>query len=188
MIGRELALRVRMVVLDVDGVLTEGGIYLGSVGGEELEFKRYDIQDGMGLHLLRMAGIRVAIVTGRESDSVRLRARELGIEDCYQDRTARKLPAFRALCERRGIAPDEVAFIGDDFPDLSVMRVVGLPIAVGNAVEEVKHVAAVRLQRTGGNGAVREATELLLKARGEWEALVERYVTERSRDTAEAES
>jgi 3-deoxy-D-manno-octulosonate 8-phosphate phosphatase (KDO 8-P phosphatase) len=185
MIDPTLASRIRMVVLDVDGVLTEGGIFLGAVGSEQLEFKRYDIQDGMGLHLLKMSGIRVAIVTGRESESVRLRARELGIEDCHQDRHARKVPAFTALCDRRGIAPEDVAFIGDDFPDLGVMRMAGLPVAVGNAVEEVKAEAKVRLARSGGHGAVREFVELLLKARGEWETLVERYVTERSRETAE---
>ena len=166
--------------MDVDGVLTEGGIYLGAIGGEELEFKRYDIQDGMGLHLLKMAGIRTALVTGRESDSVRIRARELGIEDCYQDRGARKLPAFRKICTRREIEMADAAFIGDDLPDLGIMREVGLPVAVANATDEVKAVATVQLSRAGGHGAVREFAELLLKARGEWEELVERYVEERS--------
>lgn len=182
MIDPSVARRIRLVALDVDGVLTEGGIYLGSVDGQQLEFKRYDIQDGMGLHLLKMAGIRVAIITGRESESVRLRARELGIEDCHQDRHARKLPAFLELCERRGIPPEEAAFIGDDFPDVGVLRIVGLPVAVGNAVEEVKAMCPVRLTRSGGHGAVREFVELLLKARGEWEDLVEQYVRERSRE------
>jgi 3-deoxy-D-manno-octulosonate 8-phosphate phosphatase (KDO 8-P phosphatase) len=180
MIEREQAQRIRLVALDVDGVLTEGGIYLGSVGGEQLEFKRYDIQDGMGLHLLGMAGIRMAILTGRESESVRIRARELGIEDCVQDRHARKLPAFEELCDRRGIAPAEAAFLGDDFPDVGILRVVGLPVAVGNAVPEVKALCSVQLTRPGGHGAVREFAELLLKARGEWDELVERYVVERS--------
>jgi 3-deoxy-D-manno-octulosonate 8-phosphate phosphatase (KDO 8-P phosphatase) len=180
MIDSELARRIRLVALDVDGVLTEGGIYLGSVGGEQLEFKRYDIQDGMGLHLLGMAGIRLAILTGRESESVRLRARELGIDDCVQDRHARKLPAFEQLCERRGIGPEEAAFIGDDFPDVGILRVVGLPVSVANAVPEVKAICSVQLSRSGGRGAVREFAELLLKARGEWEELIERYVLERS--------
>lgn len=186
MISAEQARRIRLVAMDVDGVLTEGGIYLGAVGGKELEFKRYDIQDGMGLQLLKMAGIRAAILTGRESESVRLRARELGIEECLQDREARKLPAFRALCQRHGIALEDAAFIGDDFPDLGVLRVVGLPVAVGNAVAEVKAACDVRLTRGGGQGAVREFVELLLKARGEWEDLVDRYVSERSRDREEA--
>lgn len=187
MIDPDQARRVRLVAMDVDGVLTEGGIFLGSAGGQEMEFKRYDIQDGMGLHLLKMAGIRTAILTGRESDSVRMRARELGIDDCHQDSTARKLPAFRDLCARRGITPDEAAFIGDDLPDLGVLRVVGLPIAVGNAVDEVKAVCSVHLGRSGGYGAVREFAELLLKARGEWDMLVEQYVLDRSGEPVPAE-
>ena len=186
MISTDLARSIRLVAMDVDGVLTEGGIYLGSAGDAELEFKRYDIQDGMGLHLLKMAGIRAAILTGRESDSVRIRARELGIEDCLQDRKARKLPAFRELCRRRGIAPEDAAFIGDDLPDLGILRIVGMPVAVGNAVEDVKAASVVRLTRNGGHGAVREFVELLLKARGEWDDLVERYVLERSGESAPA--
>src|SRR5919206_2762161 len=94
---------IRLVGIDVDGVLTDGGIYLGSVDGTPLEFKRYDIQDGLGIHFLRKAGIRVAIVTGRVSDSVRLRASELEIEDVEQDAYARKLPAFRRILERHDI-------------------------------------------------------------------------------------
>lgn len=184
MITPDRARSIRLVAMDVDGVLTEGGIFLGSTGGEELEFKRYDIQDGMGLHLLKMAGIRTAILTGRESESVRMRARELGIEDCLQDRKARKLPAFRELCRRRGISPEEAAFIGDDLPDLGVLRIVGLPVAVGNAAAEVKAIGAVQLTRNGGHGAVREFAELLLKTRGEWDDLVEQYVLDRSREPA----
>jgi 3-deoxy-D-manno-octulosonate 8-phosphate phosphatase (KDO 8-P phosphatase) len=181
-----LARRIRMVVLDVDGVLTEGGIYLGAAGSEQFEFKRYDIQDGMGLHLLKMAGVKIAILTGRESESVRLRAKELGIEDCHQDRKARKLPAFRTLCAKHDLSADDVAFIGDDFPDLGVMRIVGLPVAVGNAVPEVKKAAKLQLGRAGGHGAVREFVETLLRARAEWEQLVERYVAERSGEAAAA--
>ena len=186
MITPEHARSIRLVAMDVDGVLTEGGIFLGSAGDRELEFKRYDIQDGMGLHLLKMAGIRAAILTGRESESVRMRARELGIEDCLQDRKARKLPAFRELCRRRGIAPEDAAFIGDDLPDLGILRIVGLPVCVGNAVQEVKAASLVRLTRNGGHGAVREFIELLLKARGEWDDLVDQYVLDRSGEATPA--
>lgn len=173
---------IRLVGIDVDGVMTDGGIYLGAVDGTPLEFKRYEIQDGLGIHFLRQAGIRVAIVTGRVSDSVRLRAAELDVEDVAQDAFARKLPAFRRMLERHRIAPAEAAFIGDDFPDLAILRVVGLPVAVGNAVPEVAKLCRVRLTRHGGRGAVREFAELLLKARGEWESLYEAYVAERSLD------
>ncbi|HEY2376220.1 MAG TPA: HAD hydrolase family protein [Gemmatimonadaceae bacterium] len=171
---------IRLVGIDVDGVLTDGGIYLGAVDGTPLEFKRYDIQDGLGIHFLRKAGIRVAIVTGRVSDSVRLRASELEIEDVAQDSYARKLPALRRILERHGIGADETAFIGDDFPDLAIMRTVRLPVAVANAVPEVLSVSRFQLSRGGGRGAVREFAELLLKARGEWETLTEAYVAERS--------
>ena len=180
------ARRVRIVGIDVDGVLTDGGIYLGSVDGTPLEFKRYDIQDGLGIYFLRRAGIRVAIVTGRVSDSVRLRAAELEVDDVAQDSYARKLPAFRRILERHGISPAEAAFIGDDFPDLAVMRIVGLPVAVANAVPEIAGIARLRLTRHGGRGAVREFAELLLSARGEWASLTEAYVAERSVDEGNA--
>jgi 3-deoxy-D-manno-octulosonate 8-phosphate phosphatase (KDO 8-P phosphatase) len=180
MIDAVAARRIRLVGLDVDGVLTDGGIYLGASDGVPVELKRYHIQDGLGIRFLRDAGIVVAIVTGRVSDSVRLRAEELGVRDVIQDPHARKLPAFLSILERHGIEPAEAAFIGDDYPDLSILRVVGMPVAVENAVDDVKEIARVRLKRAGGDGAVREFTELLLRARGEWRAIVERYVAERS--------
>lgn len=179
-IAPEVARRIRIVGLDVDGVLTDGGIYLGSALDSPLEFKRYDIQDGLGIYFMRRAGLRVAIVTGRVSESVRLRARELEIEDVAQDAAANKLPAFMKMLDRHGLSPSEAAFIGDDFPDMAVLRVVGLPVAVANAVPEIRAVCALRLTRAGGTGAVREFAELLLKARGEWKAVSDAYVAERS--------
>jgi 3-deoxy-D-manno-octulosonate 8-phosphate phosphatase (KDO 8-P phosphatase) len=178
---------IRLVALDVDGVLTDGGIYLGDVDGARHEFKRYDIQDGLGIRFLRDAGLLVAIVTGRVSESVRLRAEELEIDELAQIRDAFKLPALLRMLDARGLDPSECAFVGDDFPDLAVLRAVGMPVAVGNAVPEVARECTVRLTRGGGRGAVREFAELLLKARGEWEAVTERYVRERSaRAPAEA--
>lgn len=171
---------IRLVGLDVDGVLTDGGIYLGDAAGARVELKRYDIQDGLGIYFLRDAGVQVAIVTGRVSESVRLRASELEIDDVVQDAQARKLPAFMTMLDRKGISLQETAFIGDDFPDLAVLRVVGLPVCVGNAVPEVRAACKLQLQRSGGAGAVREFAELLLRARGEWEQVCERYVSERS--------
>ena len=180
MIEPTLARSIRLIVLDVDGVLTDGGIYLGAANGAPLEFKRYDIQDGLGIHLLQKAGLRVAIITGRVSESVRLRAAELGIDDLAQDPDAQKLPAFLAMLDRHGIAPFETAFVGDDFPDMAVLRLVGMPVAVGNAVPEVKAVCKVHLERNGGHGAVREFAEKLLSARGEWARVTDQYVVERS--------
>jgi 3-deoxy-D-manno-octulosonate 8-phosphate phosphatase (KDO 8-P phosphatase) len=176
---------IRLVGLDVDGVLTDGGIYIGAVDGSPMEFKRYEIQDGLGIYFMRSAGIRVAIVTGRVSESVRLRAAELGIEDVAQDAQAQKLPSFLAMLERHGIALSEAAFIGDDFPDMAVLQRVGLPVAVGNAVPEVKAACSLHLQRHGGQGAIREFAELLLKARGDWESVTNKYVAERSLPHAE---
>ncbi len=180
MITPALAERIRLVGLDVDGVLTDGGIYLGDVAGRSMELKRYDIQDGLGIRFLRESGILVVIVTGRESESVRLRAAELGVDDVVQDREARKLPAFREMLIRHGIGMDEAAFLGDDFPDMGILREVALPVAVQNAVPEVLEIATIRLTRTGGHGAVREFVELLLKARGSWTDVWERYVSQRS--------
>ena len=171
---------VRLVALDVDGVLTDGGIYLGDVDGARHEFKRYDIQDGLGIRFLREAGILVAIVTGRVSESVRLRAEELEVDALAQVRDAYKMPALLRILDDRGLDPAACAFVGDDFPDLAVLRAVGLPVAVANAAPEVARECAVRLTRTGGRGAVREFAELLLRARGEWGPVTERYVRERS--------
>lgn len=177
------ARRVRFVGLDVDGVLTDGGIYLGECGGTRIESKRYDIQDGLGIKMLQKAGIVIGIITGRVSESVALRAAELGVDELVQDIHARKLPALRRILEARAIDFSEAAFVGDDLPDLGVMRAVGLPVAVANSTEEVFRVARVRLTRSGGAGAVREFAELLLKARGEWDGLVDWYVASRDTET-----
>jgi 3-deoxy-D-manno-octulosonate 8-phosphate phosphatase (KDO 8-P phosphatase) len=179
-IDAALARRIRLVGLDVDGVLTDGGLYIGDSGGKPVELKRYEIQDGLGIYLMRAAGLRVVIITGRESESVRIRADELNVDAVVQDRQARKLPAFLEVLESLDISPDECAFVGDDFPDMAVLRIVGLPVAVGNAVPEVQAVCRVKLERHGGRGAVREFAERLLRARGEWESVTEQYVNERS--------
>jgi 3-deoxy-D-manno-octulosonate 8-phosphate phosphatase (KDO 8-P phosphatase) len=180
----ELARSIRLVGFDVDGVMTDGGIYLGAVTdgpqARPIELKRYDIQDGIGMHLLARAGIRVAIVTGRVSESVRLRAKELGVEDLAQDPDAFKLPGFLRILERHGLTPRDAAFVADDFPDMPIIRLVGLPVAVGNAVEEVRRECTVHLKKSGGAGAIREFAELLLNARGDWERVWNDYVRERS--------
>jgi len=179
-IPAELARRVRLLVLDVDGVLTDGGIYLGATGsGERVELKRFDIQDGLGIRLVQEAGITVAIVTGRESHSVRLRAEELGIVECHQDPSAAKLRIMTGLLERLGIGWEETAFVGDDLPDLAILRRVGLPAAVGNATSDARACALWHGTRHGGHGAVREFAEALLTARGEWAERVEAYVRDR---------
>jgi len=179
-IDSALARQIRVVGLDVDGVLTDGGIYLGDVDGARHEFKRYDIQDGLGIYFLRLAGLIPIIVTGRVSVSVDLRARELGIEHVAQDADAQKLIGLRTILDRLGLDMEHVAYVGDDFPDMAILRRVALPVAVGNAVPEVRAAARVHLSEAGGRGAVREFAELLLRARGDWDRVIERYVSERS--------
>jgi 3-deoxy-D-manno-octulosonate 8-phosphate phosphatase (KDO 8-P phosphatase) len=178
MIDPGLARRIRLLGLDVDGVLTDNGIFIGPVDGHTVEFKRFDIQDGLGQVLMRTAEIPVVWVSGRHSEATALRARELRIEECLQVAGPRKLEAFGELLGRRGIAWEDAAFVGDDLADLQVLRRVGLPIAVANAVAEVKAVATYVTHARGGHGAVREAIEALLKARGVWPELLERYFSE----------
>ena len=137
-------------------------------------------QDGLGIQLLRDCGLRVVIITGRVSESVAQRARELRADAVVQDPHARKLPALERIASEFGVSLEEMAFVGDDLPDLPVLRRVGLPVAVGNAVAEVTRTAVLSLDAHGGRGAVREFAEALLDARGEWIDAVERYVQSRS--------
>jgi 3-deoxy-D-manno-octulosonate 8-phosphate phosphatase (KDO 8-P phosphatase) len=166
--------------LDVDGVLTDNGVFIGPVGGTRVELKRFDIQDGLGLILLRTAGLPVVWLSGRSSEATTLRAMELRVEELLQVPGPRKLAAFDELLTRRGIAWEDVAFVGDDLADLPVLRRVGLPIAVANAVTDVKAVARYVTRASGGHGAVREVIELLLRARGEWPDILERYFAQQA--------
>jgi len=175
-ISGRLARAIRLAILDVDGVLTDAGVYVGETAdGKTVELKRFDIQDGLGIRLLKESGVRVALVSGRISAATTLRARELGIEECYQDAGAKKLPLVRGLVRRHGLEWSQVAMLADDLADLPVFRKVGLPAAVGNAVEEVKSEAVWIGCRGGGRGAVREFAQALLGARGEWDGAVEAY-------------
>lgn len=187
-IPARLARAIRLVILDVDGVMTDGGIYYGvSEAGETLELKRFEITDGLGVHMLKRAGIEVAIVTGRRSEVVARRARELGIEETHQDPAAEKLPIVSGILQRRALDWSQVAFVSDDLADIPVLRRVSLPVAVANAVPEVRALAAWTTTRAGGKGAVREFAEALLKARGEWDVRVAEYLRERE-DVANAAS
>lgn len=172
----EVARAIRLVILDVDGVLTDAGVYLGRLpGGETLELKRFDIQDGLGVKLLAGAGITPVVVSGRVSPATDIRMQELGVE-VHQDPDARKLAVVERLMEERGIGWSQVAMIGDDLPDLPVLSRCGLPVAVGNAVPEVTRICLWQTTRDGGRGAVREFIRALLLARGEWDGVVDRYV------------
>ncbi len=180
-IPEALAARVRLVIFDVDGVLTDAGVYLGEdADGTAVELKRFDIQDGIGLKLLQWSGLDVVIVSGRVSQATTIRARELGIEECYQEPNAHKLRVVERILEEKGVEWDEVAMIGDDIPDLAVMQRVGLKAAVGNATEPVTRIADWKATRGGGRGAAREFCDALLAARGQLDDAVARYVAERS--------
>ena len=179
MIDPSAAKRIRLLGLDVDGVMTDNAVYLGMIAGARVEFKRFDIQDGLAIGIVRKMGILVAWVSGRESEATTLRATELRIDELIQDDGARKVPAMERMLERRGIGWDEVAFVGDDLADVPVLRRVGLPIAVGNAVDEVKRLVSYVTAARGGAGAVREAIEVFLKARGVWDDGVSGYLRER---------
>jgi len=182
-IPRDIATRIKLVVLDVDGVLTDGGVYLGEgPDGTEVELKRFDIQDGLGVVMLQAAGIEVALVSGRVSRATEVRAAQLKIRECHQDDGARKLPVIREMLERLGLDWSQVAMVGDDLPDLPVLRKVGLPVGVGNAVQEVRREVLWSTREDGGSGAVRDFARTLLRARGEWDSLVEEYCAARSDD------
>ena len=177
MLDQVLARRLKLVGFDVDGVLTDNGIYLGTVGDHPVELKRFHIQDGMGLRMLKHAGLSVVFASARVSAATEQRGRELKIDEVLQDKD--KLPAFEAMLARRGIAWEETAFVGDDLPDLPLLQRVALPIAVANAVPEVHAVARIVTERAGGAGAAREVAELILRTRGEWQELVTKYFVER---------
>jgi 3-deoxy-D-manno-octulosonate 8-phosphate phosphatase (KDO 8-P phosphatase) len=178
-IPADLAARIRLVILDVDGVLTDAGVYMGMLpGGEPLELKRFDIQDGLGLRLLEEAGVPAVVVSGRVSPATSLRMKELGLE-VHQDPGARKLPIVERILRERDLEWDAVAMVADDLPDLPILRRCGLPVAVANAVPEVVRVARWCTERPGGRGAVREFACALLQARGSWDETVERYFARR---------
>lgn len=179
-ICEDVALRVRLVMLDVDGVLSDGGIYIGAMQCDTpIELKRFHVEDGIAVRMLQRAGIHVAIVSGRVSQATRIRAAELDIADVIQDGNAHKLPAVRQLLDRHGVDWSEAAHLGDDLADLPILCRVGLPATVANGVPEVRRLAAWQSSRPGGNGAAREFAEALLQARGEWEGLVDEYRRER---------
>ncbi len=179
MIDSAVAKQIKLLALDVDGVLTNNAVYLGLVNEQRVEFKQFDIQDGLAMGLVRRMGMPIAWISGRYSDATLLRANELKIDELIQDAGARKVPGMTEMLLRRGIGWEEVAFLGDDLADIPVLRRVGLPMAVANAVKEVKDLAAYTTTAVGGSGAVREAIEALFKAQGRWDDAVRTYLKDR---------
>lgn len=156
------ASRIKLLVLDVDGVLTDGKIYLS---GSDRELKAFNVRDGSALVRAQREGLNVALVSGRRSPAVDIRARELGIDDVYQGITD-KLPVLEELMEQYACGRDETAYIGDDIPDLPIFHRVGWAIAVADAHPSVIEAADYRTRRKGGEGAVMEIVELILNSRG----------------------
>ncbi|MGH7502942.1 MAG: KdsC family phosphatase [Longimicrobiales bacterium] len=176
-----LARRIRMVALDVDGVLTDGGLYVGATAdGTPVELKRFDITDQLGIKMLGWAGIEVILVTGRPSNASRLRAHELGI-GYFEGPGGYKVAVLERVTQERSIGWDQTACVCDDLADVPILRKAGLAVAVANAVPEVRATAHWTTTRTGGNGAVREFAETLLRSRGEWNTRVAQYYQEREK-------
>lgn len=165
------AAAIKLLLLDVDGVLTDGSIMYADTGAE---LKRFHVRDGSGLKFWQRAGNRAAIVSGRTSKAVEVRAAELGVAPVLQGRND-KLPAFEEVLALTGLRPEEVCAIGDDLPDLPVLRRCGLAVAVADACPELREVAHYTTTAPGGRGAVREAIEWLLKLRGGWDAVLNHY-------------
>lgn len=172
---RRRAARVRLVLMDVDGVLTDGRYFhVPNPQGGLFEVKLFDSQDGIALQWLHRAGIRTGVISGRDAESTRERARTSHMAYCYMGNTE-KLPIFGEILADSGLAPDEIAYIGDDLTDAILMKRVGLAVAVANAVPEVKAMAHYVTVAAGGSGAVREASELILEAQGKWGEILRHY-------------
>ena len=166
------ARQIKLVALDVDGVLTDGTLVFGHEGDA---FKLFHVRDGMGVSLLRRKGIAVALVTGRYSDMVRMRAEELKLDAVCQGRQD-KGAAIGELMAQFQVTADEIAYVGDDLIDLPALMRVGLACAVADAVPEVKERAHFITASLGGRGAVREVAELILKSQGKWASIIEEYL------------
>ncbi len=162
---------VELVLLDVDGVLTDGSIVIDSEG-RELKF--FNVRDGHAIKLLQRAGIPVGFISGRFSEATLRRAKDLSVDKVYVG-AKDKLSVFHDLLEELGTSEKKVCYIGDDLVDIPVMRRVGFPVAVGDAMDEVKKVAVYVTSLPGGKGAVREVAEIILKSKGLWEELTRRY-------------
>jgi len=170
----ERAAKIKLVIFDIDGVLTTGALFIGDDGQE---YKAFNSKDGHGLRMLQDAGVEVAILTGRTSNVVAHRARDLGITRVYQGKRE-KLPAYEALLEETGLSHEEIAYVGDDVVDLPVMSKVGFAICVQDGHSFVKQHAHWITEHNGGCGAGRDVCELILQAQGKLQAMLESYISQ----------
>jgi 3-deoxy-D-manno-octulosonate 8-phosphate phosphatase (KDO 8-P phosphatase) len=171
---KKRAAKIKLLLMDVDGTMTDGGVtLLSQPDGTALEIKTFDAHDGQGLTLAQAAGLKTGFITGRESPALLRRAHEMRMDYVYM-KVPVKLSAYEEILQKIGLPESAVAFVGDDLPDLPVMRRVGLAVAVGDAAAEVKEVAHYTTRALAGHGAVREAVELILKSKGIWEEMIEK--------------
>ena len=160
--------KIKLLIMDVDGVMTNGQIIVDDLGKET---KIFDVQDGYGIVLFRDAGYKTAIISARKTNAVTVRVNDLKINKVFQDAYP-KTEAFNQVLKELGVSSQEVCFMGDDLPDLCILNRVGLAVAVANAVSDVKKAADYVTKRHGGQGAVREVIELILKTQGKWDSIV----------------
>jgi 3-deoxy-D-manno-octulosonate 8-phosphate phosphatase (KDO 8-P phosphatase) len=163
--------KIKVLLLDVDGVLTDGRIVYDSRGRDS---KFFDVHDGMGVYLLHKSGIPAILITAKGSRAITPRAKDMRVDTVYED-VSPKTKVLEKILKKYKLSPEELCFVGDDLVDLCLMKKVGLPVAVANAAAEVKKVAVMVTSREGGRGAVRELAELILKTQGKWEEALKAY-------------
>ena len=163
--------KIKLLILDVDGVLTDGRIIYDSKGRDS---KFFDVHDGLGVYLLRRAGIKIILITAEGSKTIKHRARDMRVEEFYADVFPKTRVLDKILAKHR-ISKDEICFIGDDLVDLCIMKAVGFPVAVANGCQEIKDAASYVTRKKGGRGAVREIAELILKTQDKWLEVVKIY-------------
>jgi 3-deoxy-D-manno-octulosonate 8-phosphate phosphatase (KDO 8-P phosphatase) len=169
---KKRAARIKVLLMDVDGTMTDGGvILLSQPDGSALEIKNFDAHDGQGLTLAHTAGLRTGCITGRESAALLRRASEMRMEFIYMKQPL-KMPAYEEILKKAGVSDAEVSYVGDDLPDIPLLRRVGLAVAVGDAVPEVKKAAHYTTKALAGHGAIREAIEVILRSKGIWEEMI----------------
>jgi 3-deoxy-D-manno-octulosonate 8-phosphate phosphatase (KDO 8-P phosphatase) len=171
---KKRAAKIKLLLMDVDGTMTNGGVtLLSQPDGTALEIKTFDAHDGQGLTLAHTAGLRTGCITGRESAALLCRAHEMKMEFIYMKQPV-KMPAYEDILRKAGVPDSAVAYIGDDLPDIPLMRRAGLAVAVGDAVPEVKKAAHYTTGAVAGHGAIREVVELVLKSKGVWKAMIDK--------------
>ncbi len=169
---KERAKKIKLVLMDVDGVMTDGKIVFASNG---VEAKQFDAKDGVGIKLAQRVGIKIGLITGRTSEAVSRRAQELDIEEVHQGQR-QKIIVYDEILKRLSLKDEDICFIGDDVVDIPIMKRVGLPVAVADAHTDILPFAIYRTSCRGGQGAIREVIDIVIRAQGKWEEMMKRYL------------